>query len=261
MKRIKILNKRIERILQKKTDQDLISKLKSIKPTINIKCPESYLFFKTQFSTYKTEPKKFEQKLPPVKTQRRIKFSTKLIIKERNKKENHPFNLFQNSSNTFNRNNSFLKHYISGKNIFDKSKIFDDNMNLSKRIREKSSFYSLSQFKEDFKRSREYKKISCEYPSINFISNTKKVIKRNHEVLPDKCINALGDVKFVPISSLSSDNNNRVYSKYQERNNIFNTTRKRKFFKLFEKNNKIIFDTKYNSKKNKKIKLIKILST
>ena len=263
MKRIKILNKRIEKIFQKKSDQDLISKLKSIKPTINLKCPNSYLFFKTQFNTYRTEPKKLEQKLPPVNTKGRIKIKPKIIIKERNKNENLPFNLISNSLKNTNKNNNFLKHYVSGKNIFETSKIFDDNISLSKRIREKSSYYSLSQLKEDFKRSREYKKISCEYPSINFVANIKKkIIKRNNDMLPSKCINSLGSVRFVPISSLSSDND-RAFSKYQERNynNIFNTTRRRKFFKLFEKNNKIIFDTKYNMKKNKKIKLIKLENT
>ena len=82
-------------------------------------------------------------------------------------------------------------------------------------------------------------------------------------MLPTKCINSLGNVRFIPISSLSSDSNTE-YSKNKEKNNmnnIFNTTRKKKFFKLFEKNNKIIFDTKYNMKKNKKIKLIKLENT
>ena len=268
MKRIKILNKRIEEFFQKKSDQDLISKLKTIKPTIDLKCPESYLFIKTQSNTSRAEIKKNEQKLPPVNTKRGIKIIPKLIIKEKNKKESLPFNIISNNPKNHNknniRNNNSLKHYISGKNIFEVSKIFDDNINLSKRIREKSSYYSLSQLKDDFKRSREYKKIGCEYPSINFVANMKKkIIKRNNDMLPTKCINSLGNVRFVPISSLSSDGN-REYSKNKEKNNInniFNTTRKKKFFKLFEKNNKIIFDTKYNMKKNKKIKLIKLENT
>ena len=267
MKRIKILNKRIENFFQKKSDQDLISKLKTIKPTIDLKCPESYLFIKTQCNTCRAETKRNEQKLPPVNTKRGIKIIPKLIIKERNRKESLPFNIIsnnpKNTNKNNNRNNNSLKHYISGKNIFEISKIFDDNINLSRRIREKSSYYSLSQLKEDFKRSREYKKISCEFPSINFIANMKKkLIKRNNDILSTKCINSLGNVRFVPIGSLGSESN-REHSKNKERNNdnIFNTTRKKKFFKLFEKNNKIIFDKKYNIKKNKKIKLIKLENT
>ena len=73
MKRIKILNKRIEEFFQKKSDQDLISKLKTIKPTIDLKCPESYLFIKTQSNTSRAEIKKNEQKLPPVNTKRGMK--------------------------------------------------------------------------------------------------------------------------------------------------------------------------------------------
>ena len=37
MKRIKISNKRIEQIFRKKNDHDLITKIRTIKPTINIK--------------------------------------------------------------------------------------------------------------------------------------------------------------------------------------------------------------------------------
>ena len=268
MKRIKILNRRIEKFFQKKSDQNLISKLKTIKSTLDLKCPESYIFIKTQSNTYRAETKKNEQKLPPVNTKRRIKIIPKLILKERNKKESLPFNIItnnpKNNNKNNNRNNYSLKHYISGKSIFEISKIFDDNISLSRRIREKSSYYNLSRLKEDFKRSREYKKISCEFPSINFIPNIKKkIIKRNNDMLPTKCINSLGNVRFVPIGSLSSDGN-RENCKNKERNNnnnIFNTTRKKKFFKLFEKNNKIIFDTKYNMKKIKKIKLIKLENT
>ena len=66
MKRIKILNKRIEKYFQKKNDQDLMTKLKTIKPVVNIKCPESYIFYKTQFLSYQTEPRK-TKKLAVVK--------------------------------------------------------------------------------------------------------------------------------------------------------------------------------------------------
>ena len=48
MKRMKILNRRIEQIFKKKQDHDLVTKLKTIKPTIDVKCPESYVFFKNQ---------------------------------------------------------------------------------------------------------------------------------------------------------------------------------------------------------------------
>ena len=246
MKRIKILNKRIEQIFQKKQDQDLITKLKTIKPTIDIKCPESYLFFKTQFFSYKTEPKKLEQKCI-VNVKKKLKVKSKLIIKARNKKESIPLNLLSNSSNNSNKNN-ILKHFISGRNLYENSKIFDDNMNLSKRIKEKSSYYSLSQWKKDFKKSRIYKKISCEYPSINFVGKPRRLIKKNQEISPKKFINVFNDVKFIPLNSFSSDKKRSDSSRDTDKDNTLSKIRRKKFHELIEQNNKIIFNTKLGKK-------------
>ena len=253
MKRIKILNKRIEQYFQKKNDKDLITKLRTIKPTINIKCPESYIFFKTQFNSYKTETKKNEKKLPSVNNKKRKKIKTKIIIKARNNKENIPLNILSNSSNNYNNKNSILKHLINGRSIYENSKIIDDNHNLSKRIREQSSYYSLSQWKKDFKKSRIYKKISCEYPSINFVGKTKKKIKsKNQEMSPRKFINAFQDVKFIPLSSFSSGNkrsSSNSRDKDKDKNRTLNKIRRNKFNKLFEENNKIIFEKQLNNLK------------
>ena len=260
MKRIKVLNKRIEQIFKKKQDEELINKLKTIKPTIDIKCPESYLFYKTQFNSYKTEPKKLEQKLSVVNIKKSNKIKQKLIIKALNKKNNFPLLLFTNNNTNKNSNNNkhnLLKHFVSGKSIFETSKIIDENINLSKRIKEKSSYYSLSQWKKDFKKSRIYKKIVCEFPSINFVGNPfkkKHIIKKKIELSPKKFIEGLNDVKFVPITSFSSENkrseNNMNYgNKDKDKNKTLSKIRKIKFIKLFEQNNKVIFNKKLNANK------------
>ena len=49
MKRMKILNLKIEAKCQKEQNAYLFNKLKTAKPLVNIKCPESYTFYKTQF--------------------------------------------------------------------------------------------------------------------------------------------------------------------------------------------------------------------
>ena len=252
MKRIKISNKRIEQILRKKNDHDLITKIRTIKPTINIKCPESYIFFKTQFNSYITEPKKKEPILPYVKSKKKNK--TKLVIKIKNKNEKFPFNLLSNSSSHKNNNNknTLLSQFLSKKSLLDSSKINDENYNLNKRIREKESYYSLSQWKKDFKKSRIYKKISCEFPSINFVGSPKKksIIKRNLEMSPIKFINNFNDVKFIPINSFSSDNKrNESNVKDKAQNNTLDKLRRIKFTKLFEENNKVIFNKKLNTNK------------
>ena len=257
MKRTKILNRRIEQIFKKKQDHDLVTKLKTIKPTIDVKCPESYVFFKTQFYPNKTEPKNhiLEQKKKIVNIKKRMKIKTKLIIKARNKDEKLPLHLLSsnNSNNNSNiKNHNALNHFISGRSLFETSKLFDDNANFSKRIKEKNSYYSLSQWKKDFKKSRVYKKISCEYPSINFVGKPKRKLKRkNQELSPRRIKNVYDDVRFVPISSfLSEHKRSENNSKEKIKTDTFNKIRRKKFLNIFEQNNKII-NNNQNTNSNK----------
>ena len=254
MKRIKILNKRIEQIFKKKQDHDLVTKLKTIKPTIDVKCPESYVFFKTQFYSYKTEPKNLEQIKKIVNIKKKMKIKTKFIIKARNKDERLPLHLLSNSNSNNNsnmKNNKALNHFISGRSLFETSKLFDDNANFSRRIKEKNSYYSLSQWKKDFKKSRVYKKISCEYPSINFVGKPKRKLKRkNQEFSPRRVKNVFDDVRFVPLSSFLSENKgSENNSKDKIKTRTLNKIRRKKFMNIFEQNNKIINNQNSNSTK------------
>jgi len=254
MKRIKILNKRIEQIFKKKQDHDLVTKLKTIKPTIDVKCPESYVFFKTQFYSYKTEPKNLEQIKKIVNIKKKMKIKTKFIIKARNKDERLPLHLLSNSNSNNNsntKNNKGLNHFISGRSLFETSKLFDDNANFSRRIKEKNSYYSLSQWKKDFKKSRVYKKISCEYPSINFVGKPKRKLKRkNQEFSPRRVKNVFDDVRFVPLSSFLSENKgSENNSKEKIKTRTLNKIRRKKFMNIFEQNNKIINNQNSNSTK------------
>ena len=49
MKKMKILNLKIEKKCQNEQNKYLYNKLKAAKPIVNIKCPESYIFYKTVF--------------------------------------------------------------------------------------------------------------------------------------------------------------------------------------------------------------------
>ena len=44
MKKVNILSPKIEKLLRKKENHNLFIKLKTMKPFININCPESFLF-------------------------------------------------------------------------------------------------------------------------------------------------------------------------------------------------------------------------
>ena len=81
-----------------------------------------------------------------------------------------------------------------------------DNFSLTKRITEKGSVYSRAQWQKEFKMSRVYKKISCEYPSINFVSKKKRNMKSNFVFGSKKEDNILGEISFKPFASF--DNNN-----------------------------------------------------
>lgn len=54
--------------------------------------------------------------------------------------------------------------------------------------------------------SRIYKKISCEYPSINFVAKKKRNLKSNFVFGSKKEDNILGEISFRPFASF--DNNN-----------------------------------------------------
>ena len=83
---------------------------------------------------------------------------------------------------------------------------------MSKRINEKNSVYSLSQWEKDFKKSRIYKKISCEYPSINFVGRPKREFKHNYAFSPKVDYNIFNGIKFRPFKSFENGNNKRSNS-------------------------------------------------
>ncbi len=67
---------------------------------------------------------------------------------------------------------------------------------------------------------------------------------------PIKFINNFNDVKFIPINSFSSDNKrNESNVKDKAQNNTLDKLRRIKFTKLFEENNKVIFNKKLNTNK------------
>ena len=55
MKKMRVLNPKIEEIFKRKLNHNLFTKIKTMKPLVNDNCPESYIFFKTTFHT-KTQP-------------------------------------------------------------------------------------------------------------------------------------------------------------------------------------------------------------
>ena len=115
-------------------------------------------------------------------------------------------NLNTSSINSSKKNNHLVGTNLTKGNSFVESPI-SGNFDLKKRINEKNSVYSISQWKKDFKRSRIYKKISCEYPTINFVAKPKRKIKHNFIFSPTKDFNIFNGIRFKPFESFQEEEN------------------------------------------------------
>ena len=147
--------------------------------------------------------------------------------KKKLKKIKKPHFYHLNTSNSHGKkinNNGVGTNLIRGKSFLETSNL--NSFDLKKRINEKNSVYSLSQWKKDFKRSRVYKKISCEFPSINFVAKPKRKIRQNYAFSPTKDMNIFSGIRFKPFESFDEENEkgNSSFSK--------NKKRKRKFIFL-----------------------------
>ena len=106
--------------------------------------------------------------------------------------------------------------------------IFGGNFSLTKRINQKNSVYSREQWKKDFERSRVYKKISCEYPSINFVAKKKRKLNSNYIFGSKKELNYLGEISFKPYSSICGDDDASIGSSSNRKNRSLTKKNNRK---------------------------------
>ena len=75
-------------------------------------------------------------------------------------------------------------------------------------------------------------------------------MKKNQEISPRKFINVFNDVKFIPLSSFSSDKRrSESNSRDKDNNRTLNKIRRNKYHRLIEQNNKIIFNKNLSKRK------------
>ena len=71
--------------------------------------------------------------------------------------------------NNQNKTNNFSKtSYSLGKSLINNISLTNENRSLHRRINQKCSIYSISKWDKQYKKSQEYKKNLCQYPSIDF---------------------------------------------------------------------------------------------
>ena len=147
--------------------------------------------------------------------------------KKKLKKIKNPHFYHLNTSNSLgkkihNYNNNLVgTNLVRGKSFLETP--MGNNFDLKKRIIEKNSVYSLSQWRKDFKRSRIYKKISCEFPSINFVAKPKRKISQNYAFSPTKDMNIFNGIRFKPFESFEEENSkgNNSFGKHKKRKRKF----------------------------------------
>ena len=127
-----------------------------------------------------------------------------------------------------NNNNHLLRTGSSKKYNYMRSAVFGGNFSLSRRINEKNSVYSREQWNKDFQRSRIYKKISCEYPSINFVAKRKRKLNSNHIFGSKKELNYLGEISFKPYSSVDGDDDASIGSSSNRKNSSLTKKKSKK---------------------------------
>ncbi len=238
MKRANILNQKIEKIFEKKQNHDLSIRLKTIKPQINIQCPKSFLLHKTLFHNCKTEHNTIYNTMKKRSKEKNQSSPHNKLLKT--SKSPFKFHFHLNKSDlSSSKNNTLFK----GKS-FTENTTFDKTFNLNKRINQKSSVYSLSQWKKDFKQSRVYKKISCEYPSINFIGKAKRNMKHNYGFSPNVDYNIFSATKFKPFTPFEEENS--------KGSNSLNKKKKKRRFNFSHRKN--VNDEKEEQNKNKEKK-------
>ena len=150
-----------------------------------------------------------------------LKYNSKKKLKKINKPHFYHLNTCNSPGKKMN-NNGIGTNLIRGKSFLE-SPTMMNNFDLKKRINEKNSVYSLSQWRKDFKRSRIYKKISCEFPSINFVAKPKRKIRNNYAFSPNKDMNVFNGIKFKPFESFEEENSkgNNSFSKHKKRKRKF----------------------------------------
>lgn len=180
------------------------------------------------------------KKLSPIN---KVKFILRSPLKNNNNSQ-----LNSSGINSLKNINSLCKI-----NSFTENNKNEDLFKLKRNINQKIYLYSLSQLKKDFKQSRIYKKISCEYPSINFIKKRKKnSLPKNLSIgLTPKSDskNSLNDIKFKPFTFFIEDESKKSNNNSSNKKNR-NSNANQRNQKLFMRHGRTLIDMKSKTTKD-----------
>jgi hypothetical protein len=151
------LNRHLKKKKDEKENDLIVNKLNKVKASVDIKCPESFNFYKTQFKkpkNYVNESKEYEaRKNNQILVEKIINILSNPITKNSLKKI-EPFKL--------------KKEFFSQNKKWDLLDITQNNQHFSKRLKDKKSIYSSVDLERDYDKNQHYKKNLCVFPSISF---------------------------------------------------------------------------------------------
>ena len=148
---------------------------------------------------------------------------TKLYDIERNshKKIERKLKTIYNFSpkNNSNHSNFTKTNYSSGKNLLNNISLTNENRNLHRRINQKCSIYSISKWDEEYKKSQEYKKNLCQYPSVDFNTIVSNDMKKINRMKVQNNNNIFNEIRFKPFVSFEDINKKHKSEKRTINNN------------------------------------------
>lgn len=228
MKQKVISNKFLENLCIKEQDKSYRNRLKKIKSSLSLNPPK--------FLTTTKDNNNMNKKLK-TKTNRNnnIKLNP---IKLNSFKKSFSSNNLDNEINKFKSNDLKLQ-------IFN---IAQENLNMYKKLLEctNNSSYDKKSLIKGYKKNQYYKKISCEYPSIDFF--TKKRISNYYKVLNNKKTKL--DTLFNNIEKyINPKTNDFNANKYEK---LFFSNQVRKEYNTHHKKNRLVLNNLNMDNKSKK---------
>ena len=168
------------------SNEYMARKIHNARALVNMKTPESFLFYKNQFHRSKMQNTKSK-----IKNLYNSKKKLYFIVREFEIQKDNTY-LFKHIMDI---NNASLKkqielsklriqpknNYISGSKKLEYLKVAQENQLMLKRLKERTSCYDVSQWEKDYEQNQLYKRNKCIFPSINFAKTQRYTITEGNK--------------------------------------------------------------------------------
>ena len=164
-----VFNRHLNNNYKKEQNKLLSKRIKKVKSSIDIRCPESFTFYKNHFKSNKKNNKleKLEQ--------RKINLLMFTKLNKIHQTPNHKIikKILPNIENKNKRTISINRE--------KKLEILKINKYLKNKINNQNSFYDVNKLNKEYKQNQNFKKYICEFPSINFNKKYSSSTCRNND--------------------------------------------------------------------------------